>query len=38
MLYFFILYNQVYIEKYVLKSLHSGIFFRENTNHYKDVG
>ena len=34
-LYFFILYNQVYIAKHVLKSLHSGFIFRENTNHYK---
>ena len=28
-LYFFILYNQAYIAKHVVKSLHSGIFFRE---------
>ena len=29
-LYFFILYNQVYIPKHYLKSLHSGFIFREN--------
>ena len=28
-LYFFILYNQVYIAKHVVKSLHSGFIFRE---------
>ena len=33
-LYFFILYNQVYIAKHVLKSLHSAFIFREITNHY----
>ena len=37
-LYFFILYNQVYIAKYVVKYLHSGVIFRENTNHYKVGG
>ena len=37
-LYFFFLYNQVYIAKHVLKSLHSGFIFRENTNHYKVGG
>ena len=34
-LYFFILYNQVYIAKHVVKSLHSEFIFRENTSHYK---
>ena len=37
-LYFFILYNQVYIAKNVVKSLHSGFIFRENTSHYKVGG
>ena len=37
-LYFFILYNQVYIAKHVVKSLHSGFIFRENTSHYKVGG
>ena len=37
-LYFFILYNQVYIAKHVLRSLHSGFIFRENTNHSKVGG
>ena len=31
-LYFFILYNQVYIVKHGVKSLHSGFIFRENTS------
>ena len=37
-LYFFILYNQVYIAKHDVKSLHSGFIFRENTSHYKIGG
>ena len=37
-LYFFILYNQVYIAKRGVKSLHSGFIFRENTSHYKVGG
>ena len=37
-LYFFILYNHVYIAKHVVKSLHSGFIFRENTSHYKVGG
>ena len=37
-LYFFILYNQVYIAKHVVKSLHSGFIFRENTSPYKVRG
>ena len=37
-LYFFILYNQVYIAKHDVKSLHSGFIFRENTRHYKVGG
>ena len=37
-LYFFILYNQVYIAKHGVKSLHSGFIFRENTSHYKVGG
>ena len=37
-LYFFILYNQVYIAKHDVKSLHSGFIFRENTSHYKVGG
>ena len=37
-LYFFILYNLVYIAKHDVKSLHSGFIFRENTNHYKVGG
>ena len=35
---FFILYNQVYIAKHDVKSLHSGFIFRENTSHYKVGG
>ena len=34
-LYFFIVYNQVYIAKHVAKSPHLGFIFRENTSHYK---
>ena len=34
-LYFFISYNQVYIAKHDVNSLHSGFIFRENTSHYK---
>ena len=34
-LYFFILYNQVYIAKHDVKFLHSGFIYRENTSHYK---
>ena len=37
-LYFFILYNQVYIAKHDVKSLHSEFIFRENTSHYKVGG
>ena len=37
-LYFFILYNQVYIAKHVVKFLLSGFIFRENTSHYKVEG
>ena len=37
-LYFFILYNQVYIAKHDVKPLHSGFIFRENTSHYKVGG
>ena len=37
-LYFFILYNQIYIAKHDVKSLHSGFIFRENTSHYKVEG
>ena len=37
-LYFFILYNQVYIAKHVVKSLHSGFIFRKNTSHDKVRG
>ena len=37
-LYFFILYNQVYIAKHVVKYQHSGFIFRENTSHYKVGG
>ena len=37
-LYFFILYNQVYIARHDVKSLHSGFIFRENTSHYKVGG
>ena len=37
-LYFFILYNQVYIAKHDVKSLHSGFIFRENASHYKVGG
>ena len=37
-LYFFILYNQVYIAKHVLKSPHSGFIFMENTNNYNVGG
>ena len=37
-LYFFILYNHVYIAKHVVKSLHSGFSFRENINHFKVGG
>ena len=37
-LYFFILYNQVYIAKHVLKFLHSGFIISENTNHNKVGG
>ena len=32
-LYFFILYNRVYIAKHDVKSLHEGFIFRENTIH-----
>ena len=28
----------IYIAKYVVKSLHSGFIFRENTSHYKGGG
>ena len=37
-LYFFIVYSQVYIAKQVVKSLHSGFIFRENTSHYNVGG
>ena len=37
-LYFFILYNHVYIAKHDVKSLHPGFIFRENTSHYKVGG
>ena len=37
-LYFFILYNKVYIAKHDVKPLHSGFIFRENTSHYKVGG
>ena len=37
-LYFFILFNQVYIAKHDVKPLHSGFIFRENTSHYKVGG
>ena len=37
-LYFFILYNHVYIAKHDVTSLHSGFIFRENTSHYKVGG
>ena len=37
-LYFLILYSQVYIAKQVVKSLHSGFIFRENTSHYNVEG
>ena len=37
-LYFFVLYNQVYIAKHDVKPLHSGFIFRENTSHYKVGG
>ena len=37
-LYFFILYNQVYIAKHDVESLRSGFIFRENTSHYKVGG
>ena len=37
-LYFFILYNQVYIAKHVVKSIHSGFIVRESTSHYKVGG
>ena len=35
-LYFCILYNQVYIVKHGVKSLHSGFIFRENTSRLTD--
>ena len=35
-LYSFILYNQVYIVKHDVKSLHSGLIFRENTSRLTD--
>ena len=35
-LYFFIIYNQVYIAKHDVKSLY--FTFRENTSHYKVEG
>ena len=35
-LYFFILYNQVFIVKHDVKSLHSGFIFRENTSRLTD--
>ena len=35
-LYFFNLYNQVYIVKHGVKPLHSGFIFRENTSHLTD--
>ena len=38
MLEYIISYNQVYITKHVLKSLHLGFISRENTNHYKVGG
>ena len=34
----YFLYNKIYIAKHVLKYLHSGFIFRENTNHYKVGG
>ena len=37
-LYFFILYNQVYNAKHIVKSVYSGFIFRKNTSHYQVGG